>query len=137
MSLSINPSVSTFPHKSLANIYRNQQVITINPKRTYNEIRTPSVLNNYVSTTNTAVLYQLGFETVEGILKTDKDEIVPYATIYLYSTTSGVLVTKTSTDAEGRYKFNYLRSGTSYMLVSYDKTLVNNATIVDFTVKQS
>ena len=56
--------------------------------------------------------------------------------VYLYSTITGVLLSKSFTDTNGYYRFDYLRPGFSYMIVSYDRTSVKNATIIEFTLKE-
>ena len=54
----------------------------------------------------------------------------------MYSTVTGVLLSKSFTDVNGYYRFDYLRPGFSYMIVSYDRTSIKNATIIEFTLKE-
>ena len=77
-----------------------------------------------------------GTGLVEGVLRDGEKDLKAYYPVYLYSTSSGVLLKKSYTDANGYYRFDQLRANHSYMIVSYDRESVKNATIIEFTLKE-
>lgn len=137
MDMNIKVSPSIFKSRvSLSNIVSkgipNSVVFTYNPI----EVRYPTIVEFLRSSKNNANYLVTGTTFVEGVLKTDDKELVSYSPVYLYSTVTGVLLSKSFTDVNGYYRFDYLRSGFSYMIVSYDRSSVKNATIIEFTLKE-
>lgn len=137
MDMNIKVSPSIFKSRvSLSNIVSkgipNSVVFTYNPI----EVRYPTIVEFLRSSKNNANYLVTGTTFVEGVLKTDDKELVSYSPVYLYSTVTGVLLSKSFTDVNGYYRFDYLRPGFSYMIVSYDRTSVKNATIIEFTLKE-
>ena len=135
--MQILPSVSVFkPRISLSNIYARDDTRNVFISYHPIPIRDLAVLENIRAAANNYNYLITGLDFVEGVLKTDDKELVSYSPIYLYATSTGVLLKKSFTDANGLYRFDYLRAGFSYMVVSYDRTSVKNATIIEFTLKE-
>lgn len=135
--MQILPTVSVFkPRVSISNV--SAKHIPANISITYTPIpnRDKIVLENIRASVNNYNYLVTGLDFVEGILKTDNKDIKPYYPIYIYSTSTGVLLKKSFTDASGYYRFDYLRAGFSYMIVSYDRQSIKNATIIEFTLKE-
>lgn len=135
--MQITPLVTIFkPRVSTSNITAKHVpkniFITYSPM----PIRNPVVLENIRVAANNYNYLTTGPDYVEGILKVDNKDIRAYHPIYLYSTITGVLLKKSYTDANGYYRFEYLRAGFSYMIVAYDRDFIKNATIIEFTLKE-
>lgn len=122
---------------SQSNIFnRNYPPISISITYSPISVRSTSVLENVQSSLSGVNYFLNSTNHVEGVLKNDNKEVVPYSPVFLYNTTSGVLLKKTFTDVNGYYRFDYLRAKQSYMIMSYDKTYQKNATVIEFTLKE-
>ena len=135
--MQVLPIVSIFkPRISLSNIASKH--IPRNIFLSYTPIpnRDKVVLENIRVAANNYNYLVTGLDFVEGILKTDNKDIKAYHPVYIYSTSTGVLLKKSFTDENGYYRFDYLRSNYSYMVVAYDRDSIKNATVIEFTLKE-
>ena len=137
MDISVKVSPSIFSSRvSFSNIAARKTSTSVSIAYNPIEVRYPLIMEYLRSFKNNANYLVTGTSFVEGILKTDNKDIKPYYPIYIYSTSTGVLLKKSFTDASGYYRFDYLRAGFSYMIVSYDRQSIKNATIIEFTLKE-
>lgn len=137
MDISVKVSPSIFSSRvSFSNIAARKTSTSISIAYNPIEVRYPLIVEYLRSFKGNSNYLVTGTSFVEGILKTDNKEVVPYSPVYLYPTTTGILLGKTFTNEDGYYRFDYLRPGFSYMIVSYDRDSVKNATIIEFTLKE-
>lgn len=135
--MNIVPYISMYkPLRSLSNFSNKDSLLNIIP--TLRSITfTPDFVHiNQLLLKNDIYFYSSGRGTLSTVLKNMDGSICSFYTVYLYNSLTGHLLQKTTSDEEGNYIFNNLLYDYKYLMVAIDRFGKNNATILEFTLKE-